>query len=224
MRSHVARVEQKLFNESAPKSTANPRKRRGVAKMNDVFLPFDERRCRCLVRAIVNLLMTTNTVFLENGRFHIGQRVAAIAFELDDQRFPALHIAKRRIDIRHDRRSRSGNRCRCGGGVASLFGALTLETQADPRPLAGEMSAEFWRGSGGGGSPNWWIAPLSRVELLRQYKSIVYAEVGIILEFEGGERHPVALTYLWDPSWRRWRLEFYVQYNTAPGDMRLVVF
>lgn len=111
-----------------------------------------------------------------------------------------------------------------GKGLTTAYGELTLETQAEPRPLAGEMSADLWRGGGGGGSPNWWIAPVPRVQLLREYKTIVYAEVGIVLEFAEGARHPVVLTYLWDPSWRRWRLEFYVQYNTAFDDMLFVVF
>lgn len=101
-------------------------------------------------------------------------------------------------------------------GLAVVLGELTLASPHERRPLKGELPWELWRGGVGGSYVNWFESGPSRRELLQRFGKIQYADVGMIIEFGGRVRIPIAMTFFWDPTTRRWRIEYLNAYN-YPG-------
>jgi hypothetical protein len=109
-------------------------------------------------------------------------------------------------------------------GLTGVFGELTKADPYTRKAFEGPMRWELWRGGVAGTSTNWWSMALSRQDLLNRYARISYADLGIVVEFASGMRVPIALTFYWDPSVSRWRIEHYNMYNCPPERFPTMVY
>ncbi|MDQ7012845.1 MAG: hypothetical protein Q9O74_02985 [Planctomycetota bacterium] len=101
-----------------------------------------------------------------------------------------------------------------GDGLCAAVGEMSLQDMSRA-PLEGTLSADLWRGRVWGGVPSWFARGPSAIELLQTHESLLYADIGMIMEFQDGVRRPVVCTFIREPSSGRWRLEYLMAYNYA---------
>lgn len=109
-------------------------------------------------------------------------------------------------------------------GGALMFGELTREDPRTRLTISGEMPAEVWRGVYNATHPNWWMMPDVAQRLALSSGKADYAEVGLIMEFGDGARHPLVMTWHWQPSAGRWRLLHLCSYNCSEKMITYMVY
>lgn len=101
-------------------------------------------------------------------------------------------------------------------GLQAVIGALTKGV--DTREMIqGEWSKWLWHGATASSMRNWWTPRHPTDNLLKQFGSVMYAEVGIVTEFGDGTRGPLIITLIYDPIDKRWRME-HVNVNNVPPE------
>ena len=110
-------------------------------------------------------------------------------------------------------------------GLVCVFGELTM-LDRERSPIQGEMPWELWRGGmgTGGTTPNWWRSTSDLDDLVKKHKKVAFADLGIVMEYQSGLRVPIALTYLWDPELKSWRLTYFNTYNIDPTEVPYNVY
>jgi hypothetical protein len=99
------------------------------------------------------------------------------------------------------------------GGVGVAVAKLTAQARDWPR-LGGSLGVEGWYGSGrrNASMTPFYRPARSERSLLENFGEAWCAVVGVIMQFERGDRRPILLGLLWDPvdaRWRVWRLWTY---------------
>ncbi|MDQ7013303.1 MAG: hypothetical protein Q9O74_05325 [Planctomycetota bacterium] len=84
----------------------------------------------------------------------------------------------------------------------------------DKRPqLLGSMGRAGWTGGRGGTCRVWWTHERNGHMLLKEYGKVLCAEVGMVIEYGNGGRHPLVTSWVLDPAMHQWRLEYVCVYN-----------
>jgi len=99
-------------------------------------------------------------------------------------------------------------------GQVVRFGELNKLNPNRREPAGGLIPAEVWVGKRNMSLPSWYRMPMSIDDHIKKHGRVVYAEVGIIAEFDGNVRYPMVFTYFWDEDGKAWRLAYLNFYNT----------
>lgn len=110
-------------------------------------------------------------------------------------------------------------------GLVCVFGEISM-LDRERSPIRGEMSWELWRGGmgTGGTTPNWWRSKNDLEDLFKRHKKVAFADLAIVMEYQSGLRVPIALTYMWDPELKSWRLTYFNSHNVESTDVPYCVY
>jgi hypothetical protein len=101
-------------------------------------------------------------------------------------------------------------------GLSTVLGWWTSSNQ-ERVSVEGELSRHLWRGGTAANMRNWWKPRFDAQELIKRDGRVLFAEVGLVVEYADGTRRPMVMNYARDPQHSEWVLLHVTAYNFPSG-------
>jgi hypothetical protein len=101
-------------------------------------------------------------------------------------------------------------------GLTTVLGWWTSSNQ-ERVSVEGELSRHLWRGGTAANMRSWWKPRLDAQELITRDTRVMFAEVGLLVEYADGTRRPMVMSYARDPQLSEWLLLHVTAYNFPSG-------